>query len=208
MRLVGNYIKCIHRIRITILKINKLVWCHAWIMMWWNVLMRLWWHACMRVWGNTWIRTTRIILMTVFSLQTPWYIFFREPLINNVYSTMVIWKYFAGLRHIYTSLLITNIKPQWPYNLTWKTGGRGDGMRPISTFPITINTLCVIVEVQMSHLLRNISMYSIIKPNITSYIVMKTIINTTRINRHTKQSTMVTLVMGGRVADLGPVYNW
>ena len=36
---------------------------------------------------------------------------------------------------------------------------------------------------------------------------MKTIIGTERINKNTKQSTMTTWVMGGRVAGMGPISN-
>ena len=79
---------------------------------------------------------------------------------------------------------------------------RGAGLRHISTYPITINTLSTIVKGRVAYLLRPNSTYTIVTLTITSYIVMKTIINTTRINIYTQQYTMVILVMWGLVAGL------
>ena len=79
MRVMWNYIRCIHRSRSEIRK-------H----MWWHVVIRVSWHAWMRVRRNDWIIITRMILMNIFSLHTPWNIFLREPWAGNVYYTMVI----------------------------------------------------------------------------------------------------------------------
>ena len=98
-----------------------------------------------------------------------------------------------------------NRKTQKYTNLAWVMGGRGAGLIPLYTSPITINTFYVIVKGRADDLLTPTSTYFIINPTITSYIVIKTIVNTTRINIYTQQSTMVTWVMGGRVAGMGPI---
>ena len=84
-------------------------------------------------------------------------------------------------------------------------GGRGDGLKPISTSFIAINNFCVTFKVIVHDLLRPTSTSSVITPNITSCVLMNTIIDMTVINRYKQQSTVVTFVMGGRVAGMGPI---
>ena len=76
-------------------------------------------------------------------------------------------------------------------------------MRPISNSTITINTFSVIFKGRVSDLLIPTSASSVVAPTVTSYIVMKTIIKTTIINRYTQQSSMVTWVIGVIVDSLG-----
>ena len=83
--------------------------------------------------------------------------------------------------------------------------GRGDDLGHISTSPITINTLSVIMKVLVADILIPNSTYSIITSTTTSYIFTKIIIDTTIINRYIQQYAMVAWVMGGRLAGLGPV---
>ena len=127
-----------------------------------------------------------------FSLQNPWNNFFREPLVVNEYSSMAIQIKISGLIPMTTSVVTITIKPQWYTNITWMMGGRGDGMRPISTPPITVNTLSTIVKWIVADLLRPDSTSCTVTPTITSSIFMKTIIKITRSTRHMQQYTMVT----------------
>ena len=53
-------------------------------------------------------------------------------------------------------------------------GGRGYGLRTISTSPITINNLSIIFKVIVANLLRPTS---IATPTINSFVVMETIVN-------------------------------
>ena len=87
-------------------------------------------------------------------------------------------------------------------------GGKWSVMRPLSTLTITINTFYIMFKGRVADLLIHTSTSYIITDTITFYIFMKNIINTTRINIYTQQSTMVTWVMVGRVAYLGPISTY
>ena len=73
-------------------------------------------------------------------------------------------------------------------------GGIRAGLISISTSPITINTLSVILKGKVAGLLRPTSTSCTIAPTILPFKF-----------RYTQQSTMVTQVMGGRVAGMGPI---
>ena len=78
-------------------------------------------------------------------------------------------------------------------------GGRGD------TYPFTSNTSSIILKVRVTDTMRNTSASCAITANITYLIFINTIIYMARINMYTQQSTMVALVMGGRVVGLGTI---
>ena len=101
-----------------------------------------------------------------------------------------------------------NIKTQRSTKFTWMMGGIGDGLRPIYTSPITINTFSVIVKIILSGILIPTPKSYIITPTVTFYIFMKTIINTTIINRYTQQYTIFAWFIGGIVAGIGPISTY
>ena len=73
-------------------------------------------------------------------------------------------------------------------------GGRGGGMIPKSTSPITINIFSIIVKIRVADLLRPNYTYFTINNNTSSLIL-----------RYVQQYTVVAWVMGGRVAGLVPI---
>ena len=84
-------------------------------------------------------------------------------------------------------------------------GWGGCILRPISTSTTTINTLSVILIVTVADIVRPTYSSTIITPNITSYIFIKTITGAILINRYMQQSKMVTWVMVGRSSGLGHI---
>ena len=81
----------------------------------------------------------------------------------------------------------------------------GDGMRPKSTSPITINTLYIIVKIILADLLRPTSKSCIITPTITYFIFVNTSIHMARITRYIQKYTMVTQVFRVRVSSMGHI---
>ena len=208
MRVVFNCIRCIQRNRRGISTIKNWVRWHAWIRMWWNVLVGVWWHNWMRVWWHVCRIIIRNMMLWKISSYTSCYSFLGEPWVDNIYSTIVIWRKLAGLRPMSTFLVNINIKPPKYNKITCIMGGRGYVMRNISSSPITINTFYGVVKGIVDDILRPNSTSSIITPTTTYYIVTKTIIRTTRIYRCTQQSTMSTFVMWGRDAGMGTIYTY
>ena len=86
--------------------------------------------------------------------------------------------------------------------------GRRDGMRPISTYTITINHLSIIVKLRVDDILINTYKSCTITHNITYFILMKTISSIMISTRYMQQYTMVTWVMGGRVDDTGYISTY
>ena len=80
-------------------------------------------------------------------------------------------------------------------------------MRPIPNSPITINTLYIILKGRVADILIPTSMSCTITLIITSLILRKNTINIPRNTRYSQQYNMVTWVMGGRSAGLGPIYT-
>ena len=83
--------------------------------------------------------------------------------------------------------------------------GRRTGLRAKSISPITINTSSVIMKGRVADLLIPITTYFTMTPAITYFIFMNNIIHMARRTSYTKQSTIVTWVMGGRVSVLVPL---
>ena len=75
-------------------------------------------------------------------------------------------------------------------------GGIRAGLRPIYTFPITINTFSNILKWRLAGILISNSMSCTIIPTISSFKLM-----------YTEKSTIFTCVMRGRVASLVPISN-
>ena len=134
-------------------------------------------------------------VLNIFSFHTPWNIFLRELWVENVHSTMVIWRKVDFLRPVSTYIMTMDRKTQLSTNLTYIIEWRGTGMRPISTYIITIKTLSTIVKVKVAGLLRPKFRSSIITTNITSFIVIRNFMNTTR--RVTQDWVTKTDIVGG-----------
>ena len=80
-----------------------------------------------------------------------------------------------------TYVITITIKPQCSNNITWMMGGRRSGLKPISTYPITINTFSNIEQGKVDDIFRPTSMYFAI--------------------------THTIYYLGVRVAGLGPTSN-
>ena len=76
-------------------------------------------------------------------------------------------------------------------------------MRPISTYPITINNLSIILKVRVDNLFRSTSMSCTTNPTIKYFIFMNTMIHMAIRNRFIHKFTMTIWVMGIRVAGMG-----
>ena len=158
---------------------------------WRNVLIRVSWYVWMIVWWHAWIIIIiRLLLMwvlyialmnvlNIFSLHPPWNIFLREPWWIIHSPSKVIQIIVVVMRNISISLITTNRKIQQSTNLTYIMGGRGYGLRHISTYLITINTLSTIVTSILDSQLMPNSTASIFTPTTTCFIFMKTFVNTT-----------------------------
>ena len=58
-----------------------------------------------------------------------------------------------------TYIITITIKPQCSNKITWMMGGRRSGLKPISTYPITINTFSNIEQGKVDDIFRPTSMY-------------------------------------------------
>ena len=83
--------------------------------------------------------------------------------------------------------------------------GIGDGLRPISTSIININTFSIIVKILLDDILIPTYTDCTITPTITSFVFVNTIINMARITGYTQQSTMVNYGMGVILSVLGSI---
>ena len=176
----------------------------------WNMDIKkwVWWHywiRTMRVWWNASIRILSMSLMCILYLHTPWNIFLRKLWVWNVYSSMFIWRK-VGWYETYVQFCHgNNYKTQWYTKHTWIMRGRGDGMIPKSNSPITINNFYIILKGRVAYILIHTSTYCNMRPTITSFIFMNTIIPMKRRTRYIQQSTMATWVIGRREDGLVPI---
>ena len=151
--------------------------------------------------------------MLILSLITPYNIFLRKTGVGNVYSTMVICRKFAGLRHMSTSVITITIKTWLSTNITWMMGGRRGGLRDRSTSPVSINTFYNIEQWIEVDLLVSTSVSWTTTPTISSlgWIVsgLRPISNSPITNNSiswwSQKSTTFTLVVVWIVADLRPI---
>ena len=95
---------------------------------------------------------------------------------------MLILMKVAGMIPMSTYLMNMIRKTQQSTKITWIMLGRWVVLRPIFAYPITINTLSMIVKLIVTGLLRHKYKSSIIINTITYLIFMNKFMNTTRRN--------------------------
>ena len=104
----------------------------------------------------------------------------RQCIVHHGYMKKIVWY------ETYVQFFMTiAIKTQLSTKHTWIMGGRGDGMRHISNYPINMNNLAIILKDRVYDILRPTSTSFTITPTMTSFIFINTIIHMDIITRYT-----------------------